>query len=51
MYRSEYGAFTYDAIWVYAIALQALYDENPAYIKYIHTPHATRWVVTSPYCI
>lgn len=39
---SVFGSYTYDAVWAYAKSIDALYAENPAYLKFLHTPYAAQ---------
>nr|XP_042909123.1 gamma-aminobutyric acid type B receptor subunit 1 isoform X2 [Parasteatoda tepidariorum] len=42
---SHYGGYAYDAVWVYALALDALLKENNSNIATLHTPRtANRFV-------
>lgn len=38
---SPYAGFAYDAVWVYALAIDKLYRENPFAVAEIHSDNAT----------
>ncbi|XP_031629591.1 receptor-type guanylate cyclase gcy-18-like isoform X3 [Contarinia nasturtii] len=38
---SHYGGYAYDAVWVYALALDKLIKESPNYLATLNTPNTT----------
>ncbi|XP_076336163.1 uncharacterized protein LOC143239183 [Tachypleus tridentatus] len=43
---SQYGGYAYDAVWVYALALDSLFKENHNYIASLHTKKTSERFVT-----
>lgn len=45
MDMSRYGGFTYDAVWVYAYALDKLFKENNSHVANLHSTKTSRRLV------
>ncbi|CAL1269766.1 unnamed protein product [Larinioides sclopetarius] len=43
--RSHYGGYAYDAVWVYALALDILFKENNSHVATLHTAKTSRRLV------
>lgn len=39
---SNYAGYAYDAVWMYANALEQLSQEDPSALSFIHAPNTTR---------
>lgn len=39
---SDYAGFTYDAVWVYALALDQLFKEDPSYSADLRATNTTQ---------
>lgn len=40
---SHYGGYAYDAVWVYALALDELLKENKSNIATLHSPKTAKY--------
>lgn len=40
--QSDYAGYTYDAVWVYALALNQLVKEDPSYLRDLHSENTTK---------
>lgn len=43
--QSEYAGFAYDAIWVYALALDKMIREDPSYLSDLHSDRTTQKLI------
>lgn len=41
---SSFASFVYDAVWVYALALNTLLESDPSSVKHLHSDENTRFV-------
>lgn len=41
-YQSEYAGYAYDAVWVYAFALNQLIKEDSSYLRNLHSENTTK---------
>lgn len=41
---SSFASFVYDAVWVYALALNTLLESDPIAVKHLHSDENTRLV-------
>ena len=42
--KEAYASYAYDAVWVFAYALDRLLKEDPSALESLHTPQTTEWV-------